>query len=322
LYLTPSSLFFGLFLMTFPGTPLNASSSPPEEKLLLTDFTSTSSDLGWYVVNDNVMGGRSEGDFELEQAELSFTGRTNTNGGGFSSIRTKPLQLELSNHAGIQLHVRGDGRRYTWRLTTTARWRGRQVSYWADFETRNGTWSTVKIPFSSFIPKFRGTQLDGPALDPGQITGMGLMIYDNQDGPFDFHLASVHAYSAEVPFALMQYQWKNRVLVLSAPTEDDKYLRQQQDEVASTPEEFESRDMVLVTLLDNAVSTAADRELTPEEAAMARAVLGILPGSFALRLIGKDGSVKLSGETAISMTEIYALIDGMPMRQREKPDRR
>ena len=164
---------------------------------MLTDFTSNSSDLGWFVLNDNVMGGRSEGAFEQDQGELSFSGRTNTNGGGFSSIRTKPMQLDLSNHAGIKLHVKGDGRRYTWRLTTTARWRGTQISYWADFETRNGTWSTVRIPLSNFIPKYRGNQLDGPALDAGQITGMGLMIYDNQDGPFELRLASVHAYSAE-----------------------------------------------------------------------------------------------------------------------------
>ncbi len=194
MYLTPFSLFLGILLMTLPGPPLNASGSDSAGQLMLTDFTSSSSNLGWYVVNDNVMGGRSEGDFEQEQGELSFTGRTNTNGGGFSSIRTKSLQLDFSKHTGIRLHVKGDGRRYTWRLATAARWRGRQVSYWANFETRDGTWSTVDIPFSGFIPRYRGYQLDGPALDAGRISGMGLMIYDNQDGPFELQLASVHAY--------------------------------------------------------------------------------------------------------------------------------
>ncbi len=322
--LTFISLLFGLLLMTFPGPPLDASDSRPVDELILTDFTSNSADLGWYVVNDNVMGGRSEGDFEQDQATLSFTGRTNTNGGGFSSIRTKPLKLDLSNQAGIKLHLKGDGRRYTWRLTTGARWRGAQVSYWADFETRNAKWSTVKIPFSDFTPKYRGYQLDGPALTPGQITGMGLMIYDNQDGPFELHLASVSAYAADAPFApfaLMQYQWKTRVLVISAPTEDDKNLREQQNQVAAAPEEFADRDMELVTLLGNTVSTAGERRLTTEEVATARETLGIRPGSFALRLIGKDGSVKLSRETATSMTEIYSLIDSMPMRQREKTHR-
>ena len=166
---------------------------------MLTDFTSASSDLGWYVVNDDVMGGRSEGRFELrqgeqEQGELSFTGYTNTNGGGFSSIRTKTLQLDLAKFDGIQLHVKGDGRRYTWRLTSAARWRGKQVSYWADFETRNATWTTVNIPFSEFVPRVRGYQLDGPLLDSGQITGMGLMIYDKQDGPFELRLGSVRPF--------------------------------------------------------------------------------------------------------------------------------
>ena len=162
--------------------------------LLLTDFTSNSADLGWYVVNDNVMGGRSEGGFEQEEGELRFTGRTNTNGGGFSSIRSQPAQLDLSNYTGIELKIRGDGRRYTWRLTTEARWRGKQISYWADFETRDGTWTTVNIPFGDFIPRYRGYQLEGVALDAAQITGMGLMIYDNEDGPFELQLTSVQAY--------------------------------------------------------------------------------------------------------------------------------
>ena len=169
---------------------------------VLTDFTPNSPDFGWYVLNDNVMGGRSDGDFEQTSGELRFAGDTNTNGGGFSSIRTKPLQLDLSSHDGIQLQVKGDGRRYTWRLTTDASWRGRPVSYWAEFETVEGEWSTVNIPFANFVPKFRGDQLNGPALDTTKITGMGLMIYDNQDGPFQLHMNSVRAYSVDAPFTL------------------------------------------------------------------------------------------------------------------------
>lgn len=183
----------GLLLMTTFG-PSNAADQP-DGNLLVTDFTADSADLGWYVVNDNVMGGRSEGGFDIDEATLVFTGRTNTRGGGFSSIRTRGLQLDLSDHAGIRVRVRGDGRRYTWRLTTDARWRGREVGYWADFETTEGEWSTVDIPFSAFVPRFRGYRLDGPALNSKRITGMGLMIYDNLDGPFRLDLDSVHAYA-------------------------------------------------------------------------------------------------------------------------------
>lgn len=164
---------------------------------MITDFTSDSADLGWYVQNDNVMGGRSEGGFEQASEELIFAGRTNTNGGGFSSIRTKSFELDLSDHDGIRLRLKGDGRRYTWQLQTNARWRGRRVSYWADFETRAGEWSTVDIPFSRFFPQFRGYKLDGPELDRSQITEMGLYIYDKRDGPFELRLDSVDVYSED-----------------------------------------------------------------------------------------------------------------------------
>ena len=189
-----TSLLLGLILMTIPEQSPNAADSDAGRDLLLTDFGPNTPDMGWYVVNDNVMGGRSDGGFSYEQGGLFFSGRTNTNGGGFSSIRTRPMQLDLSAYTGIRLEVRGDGRRYTWRLTTQARWRGRPVSYWADFDTRDGEWHTVDIPVASFIPRFRGYRLDGPALSSDQITGMGLMIYDKQDGAFVLRLSSVHAY--------------------------------------------------------------------------------------------------------------------------------
>ena len=180
--------------MALPDHHLDASDSGIEGALMLTNFSSDSPDLGWYVQNDNVMGGRSEGGFETASKELIFAGNTNTNGGGFSSIRTQPFQLDLSNYDGIQLRVKGDGRQYTWQLQTNALWRGRRISYWAEFDTKDGEWSMVNIPFSRFYPQFRGFELDGPELDPSQTTEMGLYIYDKKDGRFEFRLASVHAY--------------------------------------------------------------------------------------------------------------------------------
>ena len=163
---------------------------------LLEDFSSSSVGLGWFVVNDTVMGGRSEGSIQREKSGLRFVGRTNTDGGGFSSIRTKDVALDMSGHEGIRIRVRGDGRRYTWRLTTDARWRGRQITYWADFDTEAGRWSDVDIPFAAFRPTYRGVELEGPALDTARISGLGLMIYDGQDGAFELRLRRIEAYGA------------------------------------------------------------------------------------------------------------------------------
>ena len=46
--------------------------------------------------------------------------------------------------------------------------------------------------------------------------------------------------------------------------------------------------MILVTLLDNADSMADGCKLTSAEVAAARTDLGIRPGSFVLKLIGKE----------------------------------
>ena len=57
-------------------------------KLLFEVLDESPLGLEWRIVNDNVMGGRSRGHFEISEQSLSFFGTTNTNGGGFSSIRS------------------------------------------------------------------------------------------------------------------------------------------------------------------------------------------------------------------------------------------
>ena len=303
-----------VFLLTMVMLP---TSNAEDTETGRTDVTSETPDLRFYVVNDNVMGGRSDGDFEVSKGQLRFRGRTNTNGGGFSSIRSHPLRLDLGNYEGIRLRVRGDGRRYTLRLTTDARWQGREVAYWAEFDTSDGDWATVDVPFGDFTPKFRGFALDGPALDSGNVTGLGLMIYDGRDGRFELRVNSIAAYAARPPFSLADYRWERRLLVASAQTGDDQNLAALTDDVVRTASEFEDRDLVLILLPDDGVATSGERVLTPDEVGALRKSLGIRAGSFAVRLIGKDGSVKLASDAWSSIDEIYALIDTMPMRQRE-----
>ena len=189
-----TALSCGIILLALLCPPLSASESDELDTLFLTSFNADSPDFGWYVQNDNVMGGRSEGGFDISSGQLIFSGNTNTNGGGFSSIRTQPLKLDLSAYTGIRVKVKADGRRYTWQLQTDAQWRGRRVNYWADFDTLADETNVIDIPFTNFSPQFRGFRLDGPELDTSQITEFGLYQYDKTDGPFELRLISVEAY--------------------------------------------------------------------------------------------------------------------------------
>ena len=166
------------------------SDDPGQEAMMLNNGP----ELQWYVQNDNVMGGRSEGGFKIVNNELVFSGTTNTNGGGFSSIRTQKLSMDFSQFKGIKVKIRADGRKYTWSIQTDAQWQGRQISYWADFKTIPNETSEIEIPFSNFVPQFRGVILDGPVLDPSKITEFALYQYDKTDGPFELRLISVQAF--------------------------------------------------------------------------------------------------------------------------------
>ena len=192
IHVSYSAVFFLGISLICP--PLTASELSKLDTLPLTSFNSDGPDFDWYVQNDNVMGGRSEGGYEISSGQLIFSGNTNTNGGGFSSIRTQPLKLDLSAYAGIRVKVRADGRRYTWQLQTNARWRGRQVNFWADFDTISDETNIIDIPFTNFFPQFRGFKLDDIDLDISQITEFGLYQYDKTDGPFELRLISVEAY--------------------------------------------------------------------------------------------------------------------------------
>ncbi len=273
----------------------------------LSGFDGDGPELPWRIVNDNVMGGRSDGDFEVRDGTLVFTGRTNTNGGGFSSIRAEPLRLNLEAFDGIRVRVKGDGRRYTWRLASTRRWRGIGVGYWAEFATVADEWITVDLPFADFVPQVRGRRLRGPDIDKADIAGMGLMIYDGKDGPFALEMEGVYAYATSLP-ALDELRWKKRVLIVSAPANEDAALTTQLALVEKTRAEFEERDLQLVVLLDSDASPAADA---------LREKLQVSTGRFELRLVGKDGGVKRVDTAPVNMQEIYGLIDTMPMRRRE-----
>ena len=302
----------GLILMTALLSTAFAGPLKP-----VTEFNLEPDGLEWLVVNDDVMGGKSSGGFELNDDALMFSGTTNTNGVGFSSIRARGSQMDLSEFSGLRLRVKGDGREYSWQLRTNAMYRGRELGFWSDFETTAGQWLEIDLPFADFVPKFRGNELDLAAPNPAHIRGMGLMIADGKDGPFAIAVDSVEAYRDSESFSLSDYQWENRLLVVSSPAADEPKFTQQLQQVTASGSEFAERDLVLIRLATDGTSHAGDRKLESAQVEAIRAELGIDAGAFAVRLVGKDGGVKLAKNSVVPMHDIYALIDTMPMRLQE-----
>ncbi|NEP56305.1 MAG: NAD(P)H-binding protein [Symploca sp. SIO2G7] len=188
-----------------------AKNLPTPGKKLLFDFKNPSQDLQtiWGAVDDVVMGGVSESSLRILNNAALFTGNVSTdNSGGFVSVRTRNFEpaLDLSEYEGIELRVKGDGKRYKFILRPESKWDG--VAYCYSFDTEQEQWIDVRIPFTELIPVFRAKTLkDVPGFDSSKVYAVQLMLskfeYDGalnpkfEPGSFALQVETIKAYGAD-----------------------------------------------------------------------------------------------------------------------------
>ncbi|EEF40109.1 conserved hypothetical protein [Ricinus communis] len=182
-------------------------------KLLFGCEDNSFKDLPWGALDDVVMGGVSASTFQIDTTggENSgpagiFKGVVSTaNNGGFTSVRTRNFSVpeDLSAYDGLELRLKGDGRRYKLIVRTSSDWD--TVGYTASFDTVAGQWQSIRLPFSTLRPIFRArTVSDAPAFDPSNIISLQLMFskfeYDGKlnptfvEGPFQLPVSSIKAF--------------------------------------------------------------------------------------------------------------------------------
>ncbi|MEJ2225867.1 MAG: DUF4174 domain-containing protein [Syntrophobacterales bacterium] len=116
---------------------------------------------------------------------------------------------------------------------------------------------------------------------------------------------------------LDQYTWQNRLLFLFATSAEDPAFQSLSREVDQNLDGIRDRDLLVFRVLSEGLSLLGPQEISPEEAARLRRRFGISPGAFTVVLVGKDGGVKLKRSGQIALSDIFGLIDSMPMRRRE-----
>ncbi|WP_411826470.1 CIA30 family protein [Luteolibacter sp. AS25] len=175
-----SSLFlYPVFLLGF-GLGGNA-----KEVEMISAFGGDEGEAKWFPVDDGVMGGVSKGGLEVKEGNLIFSGEISLkNNGGFSSLRKVVKGSDFSGKDGFVMRVKGDGRTYKMRIETDARFNGSEIGYQVDFETKDGEFIEVRVPFASFEPGWRGRDLDGPPMDLSKVEEIGLVLADGKEGEF------------------------------------------------------------------------------------------------------------------------------------------
>jgi hypothetical protein len=105
-------------------------------------------------------------------------------------------------------------------------------------------------------------------------------------------------------------RWNNRVLLLFAPNLNDDRLTQQKQALDNQASGVQERDMKVFAVASH---SQADEQL--------RNKFHVKPDSFAVVLVGKDGSQKLKRSEPVDPQTIFGLIDSMPMRKNEMRQR-
>ena len=154
----------------------------PMQSKVIFDF-SKDSDIGrWQVTDDVVMGGVSSGSFKLSPEGYGvFEGHVSLeNNGGFSSVRYRFPEMEVSQEATLLLKLKGDGKRYQVRVRDNF---DNYYSYIAYFET-TGDWQEIKIPLEEMYPSFRGRKLILPNFSNNQIKEIAFLIANKKEEHF------------------------------------------------------------------------------------------------------------------------------------------
>ena len=118
----------------------------------------------------------------------------------------------------------------------------------------------------------------------------------------------------EKPAGLQDLRWKYRVILIYAR---DPYMSNALNNLDEFKAEIEERDIAWFVLGDNTMHTNYDGRLEDKlREELMDSYFTPVPAETAVRLIGKDGTVK-SRSIDLDLEATFGLIDQMPMRRAE-----
>ena len=157
---------------------------------IIFDFTQQSDITLWRVVDDVVMGGVSRGNFKINNEGNGFYyGDISTdNNGGFSSLRYRFKQIDVSKFTKVILLLKGDGKKYQFRIKNKYR---NYYSYIQEFTT-NGSWQKIEIEMSNMYPAFRGRRLDIGNFSSNTIEEIAILIGNKKEERFNLEIDKIY----------------------------------------------------------------------------------------------------------------------------------
>ena len=159
------------------------------EAKVVYDFSEDSSLRNWRVIDDGVMGGRSQGSLRINfEGHGVFSGFISLeNYGGFSSIRYNTTPINVIGYDHIFIKVFGDNKEYQLRIKSD--YYDRHV-YSKSFFAKN-EWQEISIPLGEMKPQFRGRKLRMSNFNERSIVEIGILIGNKVEEDFTLFIDSI-----------------------------------------------------------------------------------------------------------------------------------
>lgn len=160
-----------------------------QSSMSIFQFNAESNIDNWRILDDVVMGGRSNGEFKINDEGFGeYSGNVSLeNNGGFSSLRYYFDTVDSQDYNTFKLKIKGDGKTYQFRVKDR---RYNRYSYIYKFET-SGEWQTIEIPFNAMYASFRGYRLDIPNFKGDQMEEIAFLIGNKKAESFKLIIDSI-----------------------------------------------------------------------------------------------------------------------------------
>lgn len=157
--------------------------------VFLIDFTTKNNLADWQIVNDGVMGGRSSSSISLNKAgNAVFSGDVSLeNYGGFASVRHAFDQLTIKGSTKFILNLKGDGKRYQFRVKSEISDRHAYIYY---FNTTT-EWQQIEIPLDQMYASFRGQKLNMPDFAAQKMAEISFLIANGKQESFELEIRKI-----------------------------------------------------------------------------------------------------------------------------------
>jgi hypothetical protein len=110
--------------------------------------------------------------------------------------------------------------------------------------------------------------------------------------------------------------WEKRVLLVFTSDEQNADFQRQQTILQEIERGLSERDMTVIRVFSDD-RVVLDEQSHAQSSASFYRRFAVHSNEFRVILVGKDGTVKLDRDNAVSGADLFALIDSMPMRRDE-----